>query len=50
MNGKYRGLVVHKLKPVELAPCHLGSGKDARGRFSAPTFRAIYAPRLRTFE
>jgi hypothetical protein len=33
MNGKHRGLVVHKLKPVELAPCHLGSGKDARARF-----------------
>jgi len=30
INGKYRGLVVHKLKSEELAPCHLGSGKDAR--------------------
>jgi hypothetical protein len=42
MKRKYRGLVVHKLKPVELA--HLGSGKEVRARFSAPTFRTNYAP------
>jgi hypothetical protein len=30
MSGKYRGLVVHRLKSDELAPCHLGTGKDAR--------------------
>ena len=48
MNGKDRGLVVHRLKSDELAPCHLGTGKDARVRFSAPTFRVNYAPKLPT--
>jgi hypothetical protein len=48
MSGQYRGLVVHRLKSDDLAPCHLGTGKDARVRFSAPTFRVNYARKLRT--
>jgi hypothetical protein len=37
------------LKSDELVPCRLGRGEDARARFSAPTFRVNYEPRLRTF-
>jgi len=44
MNGKYRGLVVHKLKSDELAACHLESGKDARAGFSAR--RSVWTTRL----
>jgi hypothetical protein len=43
MNGKYRGLAVHRLKSDELAPCHLGSegrtgeilGTDVQGELRA---------------
>ena len=31
MSGKYRRLVVHKLKSDELAPCHLGKRQGRTG-------------------